>query len=248
MSDRAGVRYQLIDGRRYYSPTGLGLHGVRFLDSYVRTGNPAYLRRAVAHADRLLRMRHRAGRALFLPHQRDWRPERLEAPWYSAHSQGQVLSFFVRLYRVTGEVTYLRAARAVLMSFRQLGPRDAPWVAYTSGGFLWFEEYPTRPPTHVLNGHIHALLGIWEFERLTRDPVARQMLEAGLTTVRHNARRHRVPGGLSYYDQVHFTRWRHYHRLHVRQLGILHRVSGDGFFRRLADAFAEDASPAGPGR
>jgi hypothetical protein len=185
-------------------------------------------------------MGHRAGEALFFPHHRRWLVERLEPPWYSAHSQGQVLSLFVRLYRVTGDSTYLRAARATFMSFRQLGPRDGPWVSHVQDGFLWLEEYPARPPTHVLNGHIHALLGIYEFERLTRDPASRQLLEAALTTVSRNAHRYRVRGGLSYYDQHHFTRWRHYHTIHIRQLQMAYELSGDPHFRWLARAFAAD--------
>jgi D-glucuronyl C5-epimerase-like protein len=241
-SDAAGVEYQLLNGRRYYSPSRMGLQGLRFLDGYVRTGRPLYLARSVSRANKLLQLGIWRAGAIYFRYLRTWPGEGLRNPWYSAFGQGHALSLFVRLYRVTGEQRYLDVARAVFLSFRQLGPRPGPWVAYVLRGYLWLEEYPSRRPTHVLNGHIHALMGIYEFERLTGDPVARQMLEGALTTLRHHAHRYRVPGGLSYYDLVHFSRMSHYHALHILQLRMVAWLTArNRYFAGLANLLARDA-------
>ncbi len=99
--------------------------------------------------------------AWWLPFWFDYPPEGLTAPWFNAMSQGLVLSFFVRLHRVTGDDIHLRAAEKVFDSYRRLGRKGSgqqrPWVAYVAdGGYLWLEHYPNARPDHVLNAH-HAL-------------------------------------------------------------------------------------------
>jgi D-glucuronyl C5-epimerase C-terminus len=240
-SDANGVPYKRVDGRAYYHPGNLGDQGCRYVDAYVRTGNGAYLDRAVVRARTLLRIAVRDNGALYFPYLWSYYGEGLRAPWYSAYSQGFALSLFVRLYRVSGDRAYLDAARATFISFRRLGTTRARWVAYAPNRWLWLEEYPARRPTHVLNGYNFALFGIYDYERLTRDRAARQMLLGALTTMRGNAARYRVPGSISYYDLVHFTQSLHYHRVHIWQLRMLTKMSGSSWFGRLAALLAADA-------
>jgi len=47
-TDSDGIAYKVIDGRRVYSPGNLAESGIRYVDGYVRTGNPAYLDWVVA--------------------------------------------------------------------------------------------------------------------------------------------------------------------------------------------------------
>jgi D-glucuronyl C5-epimerase-like protein len=239
-ADRDGIPYKVVDGRNYYSPGNIASDGVRFVDSYVRTGNTGYLDRARLRAAKLRSLGFVRDGALFVPYGFDYPGEGLEAPWVSAYAQGFALSLFVRLFRVTGEATYADGARSVFLSFRQLGTRWRPWVDYTTGGDLWLEEYPSGRPSHVLNGFNFALFGLYDYERLSRDPGAHQLLEAALATMRRRAVAYRVPGGISYYDLVHRTQWPHYHAIHVWQLRDLAAISGDSYFRQLSAAFAAD--------
>ena len=239
-SDRDGIPYKVVNGRNYYSPGNIAADGVRFVDSYVRTGNTGYLDRARVRAAKLSALGVVRDGALFVPYGFDYPAERLEAPWVSAYAQGFALSLFVRLYRVTGESGFADSARSVLLSFRHLGPGGRPWIDFVERGDLWLEEYPSSLPSHVLNGFNFALFGLYDYERLTGDPGAHQLLEAALSTMRRRAGAYRVPGHLSYYDLVHRTQWPHYHEIHVWQLHDLAAISGDAWFSQLSAALAAD--------
>lgn len=239
-SDSNGIVYKVVDGRRVYSPGNLASDGIRYLDGYVRTGDPAYLDRAVVRAKKLSSLSRLSGGARYFPYMYDYSTEKLKAPWYSAYSQGFALSLFVRLYRVTGVQVWAERARETAMSFRRLGRVTKPWVAYVVNRRLWLEEYPSATPTHVLNGFNFALFGLYDYERLTRDPAALDLLRGALRTIRSFGLAYRVPGGISYYDLVHRTRHAKYHLIHTWQLRSLAAISGDPWYRSLADAYWRD--------
>jgi hypothetical protein len=239
-SDAQGITFKVIDGRRVYSPGNLASDGLRYLDGYVRTRNPAYLDRALVRARKLLSLSSVRGGARYYPYDYDYSGEGLRAPWYSAYSQGFALSLLVRLYRVTGDQAFADRARETALSFRRLGTSARPWVAYVRSDRLWLEEYPSATPTHVLNGFNFALFGLYDYERLTRDPTATDLLRGALQTMRSYAARYRVPGGVSLYDLVHRTQLPHYHAVAIWQLRDLTAISGDPWYAHLADLFEAD--------
>lgn len=239
-ADADGIVYKVVDGRRVYSPGNLGNDGIRYLDGYVRTGDPAYLDRAVVRAKKLLSLSRLSSGARWFPYLYDYSTEKLKAPWYSAYSQGFALSLFVRLYRVTGVQSWADRARETALSFRRLGRATQPWVAYVLSNRLWLEEYPSATPTHVLNGFNFALFGLYDYERLTRDPAARDLLRGALRTIRSFGTTFRVPGGISYYDLVHRTRLARYHLIHTWQLRDLAAISGDPWYASLGQAYWRD--------
>jgi D-glucuronyl C5-epimerase C-terminus len=239
-SDAEGIPWRVVNGRNYYHPGNIADEGLRFVDSYVRTGVPAYLHKAEIRANKLRALGVMRNGALFIPYPFNWPTEKLQAPWVSAYSQGFALSLFVRLYRVTGDDSYLDSAHAVFRSFHQLGPGSAPWVAYRRNGSLWLEQYPSARPSHVLNGFIFATFGLYDYERLTRDPAAGQLLNGALWTLRHNAGGYRVPGEISLYDLVHRTQHRHYHDVVVWQLRDLSAITRDPYFAGLSNVLETD--------
>ena len=239
-ADAEGIVYKVVDGRRVYSPGNLGDEGIRYVDGYVRTGDPAYLDRAVVRANKLISLSRLSGGARYFPYLYDYASERLRAPWYSAYSQGFALSLFVRLYRVTGLQAWAERARETALSFRRLGRVTRPWVAYVANRRLWLEEYPSATPTHVLNGFNFALFGLYDYERLTRDPAARDLVRGALRTIRSYGTTYRVPGGISYYDLVHRTRHAKYHLIHIWQLRALAAISGNPWYSSLAAAYWRD--------
>ena len=109
-------------------------------------------------------------------------------------------------------------------------------------GELWFELYPSSRPTHVLNGFNFATLAVYEYERLTRDPAALQLLQGALSTIRRNSGKYRVPDEISLYDLVHRTQLRSYHNTVIWQLRDLSVVSRDPYFGSLANVLEADGS------
>lgn len=160
----------------------------------------------------------------------------LQAPWYSGLAQGQGISVLVRAHKESGNSLYLDAAERAFVSF--LRPISEGGVAFTdeSGG-LWFEEYIVSPPTHILNGFIWALWGVHDYFLATRDKTAQQLFSRGVQTLLNNLERYDL-GFWSLYEQS-GTRFPmvaspFYHRLHVVQLRVLHRLTGEEKFFEVA--------------
>jgi hypothetical protein len=246
--DEQGIRlFRWTDGQLYYRPGAVAINGMKRIDAYRDTGDRAQLRQALVQAGHLRDMVIEQDDAWWLPFWFDYPPEGLTAPWYNAMAQGLVLSFFVRLHRVTGDEVHLHAAERVFHSFRRLGSKRAtqrPWVAYVGeSGYLWLEHYPNERPDHVLNAHLHSLIGLYEYWQHTRSPEARRLLEGAITTMRDRAATYRRRGRVSVYGLHSRTNHYKYHQVHIWQLRLLGRMTGDPFFKELGDAMAADRGP-----
>ena len=127
---------------------------------------------------------------------------------------------------------------------RPKGGDERPWIAYVAdGGYLWLEHYPSKRPDHVLNAHLHSLIGLYEYWQHTRSAEARQLLEGALTTMRDRAGLYRREGKVSIYGIHSRTNHYKYHQIHIWQLRLLGRMTGDDYFTELADTMAADRGP-----
>ena len=244
--DAVGVPMYRVGDRLYYRPGALAINGMKRIDAYRDTGDGSQLEQALKQAERLRKHALERRDAWWLPFWYDYLPAGQEAPWFNAMTQGLVLSFFVRLHHVTGDDVHLQAARQVFRSFQRLGQDREPWVAFVDGwGLLWLEHYPLPNPDHVLNAHLHAIFGIYEYWQATRSPAARRLLNGAVTTMRRRVDRYRQPGGVSIYGLRSRTQNPKYHEIHIWQLDLLAHISGDGYFTRVADQLREDRRPVG---
>jgi hypothetical protein len=247
--DGKGIKlFRWTDGKLYYRPGSVAINGMKRIDAYRDTGDRAQLKQALVQARHLRRMSHSIDGAMWLPWLFDYSPEGLKAPWYNAMSQGLVLSFFVRLHRVTGDDLHLRAAEEIFESFQRLGRTrpgsSRPWVAYVEEeGYLWLEHYPNSKPDHVLNAHLHSLIGLYEYWQHTRAPEARRLLEGALTTMKDRAGKYRRKGRVSIYGWRSRTNHYKYHQVHIWQLRLVGRMTGDRFFTELGNTMAADRGP-----
>ncbi|HXM63783.1 MAG TPA: D-glucuronyl C5-epimerase family protein [Terriglobales bacterium] len=171
-------------------------------------------------------------------HNFDWEYRSpLKAPWYSALAQGQGISLLVRAYHEAGVPAYLQAAERAFNSF--LKSTEEGGITFTDAlGNLWFEEYIVSPPTHILNGFIWAAWGVYDYFLATQSRAAQDLFAHAVFTLRENLRRYDL-GFWSLYEQsdtsLPMVASPFYHRLHVVQLRVMHRVTGDEIFARYAD-------------
>jgi len=78
-------------------------------------------------------------------------------------AQGLAVSVLLRAGDLTGEPSYLDAARAaVALLLKPLA--DGGCAHYDEVGRPFLEECPSDPPSHILNGALFALIGLREFE------------------------------------------------------------------------------------
>lgn len=199
-------------------------------DAYIATGDPVYRDRFLRHTV-TLRERQTHGRWNWLIEV----PSRdLKAPWISAMTQSLGVSVFLRAYQLTGEADYLeRASAAMQWIGRSLSESG---VASPASVGNWYEEYPNASrPSHVLNGHIWALFGIWDYFRVTNDANARRMFGEGIEALKAEIERYDL-GYWIVYDQLNRVDVVNgfYVSFIVEQLKALFAITGDRMFQRLA--------------
>jgi hypothetical protein len=118
-------------------------------------------------------------------------------PWTSGLSQGTALQVLARAWSKTHEQQYLTAAQEALGIFKS-GPSTGVRVPTSAGAH--YLEYTYAPSERILNGFIQSLVGLYEYAKLTGDPLGQQLFEAGDAEARAEVPRYDT-GAWSKYDQ-----------------------------------------------
>ena len=171
-------------------------------------------------------------------HHFDWDyRETLKAPWHSGLAQGQGVSLLLRAHAYTGDNKYAQASeRAFAALARPIGEGGVLFEDEEKN--LWIEEYLVCPPTHILNGFMWALWGVFDFWRARADSPAKQIFDRGVNTLVRNLRRYDT-GYWSLYEQS-GTRLKmlaspFYHQLHIVQLQVMAQLTGKTEFAKVAE-------------
>jgi heparosan-N-sulfate-glucuronate 5-epimerase len=163
---------------------------------------------------------------------------RLDPPWLSAMAQGEGASLLIRVHGETGDERFVKAARLALAPMRV--PSSSGGVLASLDGVPILEEYPTDPPSFVLNGAIFALWGVYdvgcgldddetlaEFSELARALATRiDRYDVGYWS-RYDLYPRRIPNVAS----------PAYHLLHINQLTALDRIFPSAELRGAAERF-----------
>jgi heparosan-N-sulfate-glucuronate 5-epimerase len=162
---------------------------------------------------------------------------RLEPPWYSAMAQGEAASLLIR---AATSLQRPELARAAERAVSPLLARGSPLVSETPEGPV-LQEYPTDPPSHVLNGWINALWGVYDISigglELSGD--AGNAFSRGLDALATRLPLYNTGWNWSRYDLfphpiIHVTS-PFYHRLHIEQLHAMHALDPRQIFVETAD-------------
>jgi hypothetical protein len=170
-------------------------------------------------------------------------------PWTSGLSQGTALQVLARAWSKTHEPQYLTAAQQALGIFKT-GPQAGVRVKTAAGAH--YLEYTYAPSERILNGFIQSLVGLYEYTKLTGDPVGQELFEAGDAEARAEVP-HYNTGAWSKYDQSSESDL-NYHELLAEFLEHLcektgkgepltpttGQIQGDEIYCTTAKAFRED--------
>jgi hypothetical protein len=118
-------------------------------------------------------------------------------PWTSGLSQGTAVQVLARAWSRFKEPAFLTAAQQGLGVFETSTPQGVR--VKTPAGAL-YAEYTYAPSDRILNGFIQALVGLYDYTAITKDPLGLQMFEAGDAEARAQVPRYDT-GGWSLYDQ-----------------------------------------------
>jgi heparosan-N-sulfate-glucuronate 5-epimerase len=241
--DAAGVPlldYQGDIGRQY-NPIAIAQYGLARFNAWCATGAAADRTAWITVADWLAReMRPNARGVRVWMHDFDW-PYRvvLRAPWYSGLAQGNGLSMLVRAAKETGNASYADAAH---MAFEPLmrSVDDGGVLVTDDQGDVWIEEYLVERPSHILNGFMWALWGVYDYAAWSRRSEAAQLWTRCANTLRRRVAEFDA-GWWSLYEARDAGREmlasRYYHTLHITQLQVMYRLTGNEIFSQVATRF-----------
>jgi heparosan-N-sulfate-glucuronate 5-epimerase len=163
----------------------------------------------------------------------------MTVPWISGMAQGEAASLLARLHLDTGEKAFAEAARAAL---RPLSiPVAQGGVCALLDGDPWPEEYPTNPPSFVLNGAIFALWGLRDVGLALGDRAATDEFERGVDVLARNL--HRFDTGrwslyCLYPFPVRNVSSSFYHALHISQLEAMNTLAPRPEFEMIGERWA----------
>ena len=239
--DAAGI--PLLDYRGkiglQYNPIAIAQYGLGNYNLFRRTGEAARRQKFFLAAEWLASHLEKNSRGVSVwNHHFDWEyRDTLRKPWYSGLAQGQGISVLLRAHKESGEARFLEAARLALDSFFK--PVADGGVLFTEDhGDVWFEEYIVAPPSHILNGFVWAAWGVYDYFLATRDQAAHELFNRAVQTLLRNLDRYDL-GFWSLYEQsstrLPMVASPFYHQLHIVQLRVMHRLTGEEKFARVAE-------------
>jgi len=155
--------------------------------------------------------------------------ETLVNPWYSGLAQGQGLSVLARAYKISQNQKYLEAAKKVYESFL-IDTADGGVTFSDKEDNIWIEEYIMKnSPTHILNGFIWGLWGIYDYWLLTNNKEVKNLFDRYVETIFKNISKYDI-GYWSLYElsnlKIKMRASIFYHKLHIVQLKILSEMTG----------------------
>jgi heparosan-N-sulfate-glucuronate 5-epimerase len=221
-----------------YNPIAIAQWGLANYNRFRETGDDSRRQKTLIAADWLCANLEQNAHGLWVwNHHFDWDyRDTLKAPWYSGLAQGQGISLLLRARGVAAGEKYLQAADRAFAPLTRL---------ITEGGVLyedeernlWIEEYLVTPPTHILNGFLWALWGVFDFKLACADALAKHVFDRGVATLKRSLPQFDT-GYWSLYEQS-GTKLRmlaspFYHRLHIAQLRVMVSLTGDRFFAEVA--------------
>ncbi len=218
----------------HYTPVTIAQYGLGLFELYLRTQESSHLRLFLAQADWLERnlVTTSGGLGLWL-HGFPLPSYHLAPPWVSAMSQGQGMSVLLRAYQLTSEQRFLDSAFRAFEAFHH-DLLEGGVCTRDEHGAVWFEEFPSSPASHVLNGFIFALWGLYDLYRATNNADALNYWNSGILTLRKNLYRYDWRSW-SRYDLIRDEKaaW-DYHQTHILQLTIMERLTGEKIFGEYA--------------
>ena len=243
--DSSGIPLLDYHGRigPQYNPIAIAQWGLGNCNLYRRNQEDERRTKFLAASDWLCsHLEQNQGGLWVWNHHFDWEyRDKLKAPWYSGLAQGQGISLLVRAFSETKNQRYLRAANRAFASFSQTTTQGG--IACTDeNGALWFEEYIVSPPTHILNGFIWAVWGVYDYFLATGDPSALHLFASAVKTLLANLEHYDL-GFWSLYEQsgtaLPMVASAFYHQLHIVQLQVMYRLTGERIFAGVAERWTE---------
>jgi heparosan-N-sulfate-glucuronate 5-epimerase len=239
--DAAGIPmldYRGVIGLQY-NPIAIAQWGLANYNCSCETGEGSRRQKTLKAADWLVANLEQNAHGLWVwNHHFDWDyRDPLRAPWYSGLAQGQGVSLLLRAHAHSEDEKYQRAADKAFIALT-MPIAEGGVIFEDEERNLWIEEYLVDPPTHILNGFMWALWGVFDYWLARSNASAKLIFDRGAETTLCNLARFDT-GYWSLYEQS-GTRLKmmaspFYHQLHIVQLRVMTWLTGNPRFAEVAE-------------
>jgi heparosan-N-sulfate-glucuronate 5-epimerase len=239
--DAAGIPmldYRGVIGLQY-NPIAIAQWGLANYNCSCETGEGSRSQKTLKAADWLVANLEQNAHGLWVwNHHFDWDyRDPLRAPWYSGLAQGQGVSLLLRAHAHSEDEKYQRAADKAFIALT-MPIAEGGVIFEDEERNLWIEEYLVDPPTHILNGFMWALWGVFDYWLARSNASAKLIFDRGAETTLCNLARFDT-GYWSLYEQS-GTRLKmmaspFYHQLHIVQLRVMTWLTGNPRFAEVAE-------------
>ena len=160
----------------YYAGVGIQLQVLHTFgegDGYYEAGRADYPKLETLISE-MLPLAIRRGGGLAWEYYFNWQGG--NPPWVSAMAQGTGLEAFTDAYLATGNRQYLTDAHDAL-PLLQTPPPDGVAVKTSLG--TRYLQYSFTPRTDIINAFLETLIGLYDYQQVSLDPVAAALYKAG---------------------------------------------------------------------
>jgi hypothetical protein len=221
-----------------YNPTGISQYALGMYNRYLKENNDKYREIFLNQCDWLVNNLERNEKGIYVwIYHFDWNYSKTSKPWYSALAQGCGISSLIRAYIITKDVRYLETAMKAFISFTKTIKEGG--VTYIDDeGNIWFEEEINEFYSHILNGFIWAIWGIYDLYLITKNNDVKMLYDKAVMTLEKNIHKYDV-GYWSLYG-LYPLRFKmisspFYHSLHIVQLRIMYKLTKKEIFNYYAN-------------
>lgn len=139
--------------------------GLHCLNQYLVSEDVRYLNDALSIVENSLTFADFSEEFLFFRHDYYQPLYRLNKNWVSGMAQGLFISLCVRLYLITSEEQYSQYARQAYNVMAL--PVDQGGCRIENDFGYWYEEYPSKINSYVLNGNIFSIFALVDLNQIT---------------------------------------------------------------------------------
>lgn len=240
--DKNGVPIIAYGDKQIYVPVNIAQYGFILIAEYIENGNKESLNRlneCIKIADHI--KSEYKDTIVWWHNEFNYR-YKIEPPWACAMAQGEMISFYLRMFQLTKNKNYLETANKAY-EFLKIEVKDKGVRRKDEYGNLWFEEYPTNQPSLVLNGFIYTVFGLYDLYRVTKRTDVKRDIDECINTLKK--RLHEFDAGFwSYYDldKKELVRFYYQINVHVPQMKILYKLTDEEIFNKYAIKWEKQVS------
>ena len=231
--DENGIPYIIEPDRNYYSVVAVIQYGLILHDLILKGENVLNHQKSLLNCLNWLIANSEVFKDSVVWRNAENTHYHLEKGWISAMYQGQAISLFLRAAQMFEDETYIKLSKDIFMFFKY-DYSEGGVKRIDNSGNIWFEEYPTDPPSFVFNGFVYTIFGILDYYRFTKDQEAKDLYDSCIETVEKNIHKYdRFYWTL--YDQLKKELVSYYYQknVHIPLVSILYLLTKSEKFDRL---------------